>query len=101
MAEEPEKRCLVAVDTTRGPLLFRVALPAAGTIEAALAQARNQIGPEQTGAPIDWDGAVTGIWGVRCERSAMPRDGDRIELYLPLAVDPRQRRRQRARAARR
>lgn len=51
-------------------------------------------------AGIDWENAAAGVWGVRRERDAVPCDGDRIELYRPLLADPRQRRRQRVRAAR-
>jgi uncharacterized protein len=34
-----------------------------------------------------------GIWGRLCARSAVLKDGDRIELYRELPQDPRQRRR--------
>ena len=92
MPEEPDKRCLIAVDTAAEPLLLHLTLPGAATVAAALAAARAQLGDTQ----VDWERAVTGIWGVRCDRAAVPRDGDRIELYRPLPADPRQRRRQRA-----
>ena len=39
-----------------------------------------------------------GIWGKPVERGRTVRAGDRIELYRPLEVDPREARRQRARA---
>jgi uncharacterized protein len=34
-----------------------------------------------------------GVWGRRCEPSRALRDGDRVELYRALAVDPKQARR--------
>lgn len=34
-----------------------------------------------------------GVWGRRCEPTRAVRDGDRIELYRALAVDPKQARR--------
>jgi uncharacterized protein len=95
------KLCLLTVDVADGPILCSLALPAEATVAAALVQARQQLQDQGIHAEIDWDGAAVGVWGVRCERSAVPRDGDRIELYRPLSADPRQRRRLRARAARR
>ena len=86
------KRCLVAVDTPTGPVVLQLTLPAAATIATALAEARAQLGA----LAVDWERAAVGVWGVRCERSRVPRDGDRIELYRALPADPRQLRRQRA-----
>ena len=96
MPEAGRKRCLVAIDAAAGPLLLELDLAADATLEAALGQAR--IAAAQRGPPgaIDWEGGATGIWGQRCERTLVPRDGDRIELYRPLPADPRERRRQRA-----
>lgn len=100
MPESERKRCLVALDAAAGPVLIWMDLPADATVGAALAQARRGAQADAAGSMIDclidWDGRATGLWGVRCERSAVPRDGDRVELYLPLPADPRQRRRQRA-----
>ena len=101
MPEPAQKQCLVALDCPRGPLLLPVVLPAAADVGAALAAARGQALAAGIDAPVDWDGAATGIWGNRCERSAVPREGDRIELYRPLPADPRLSRRQRAGTARR
>ena len=39
-----------------------------------------------------------GIWGKRVSPDTTVRAGDRVELYRPLEVDPREARRQRARA---
>ena len=39
-----------------------------------------------------------GIWGKQVARETAVRQGDRIELYRPLEIDPREARRQRARA---
>jgi uncharacterized protein len=92
MPELPDKRCLLAVDAAGEPILLQLKLPAAATVAVALEAARKQL-PESA---VDWEGAVTGIWGIRCDRAAVPREGDRIELYRALPADPRQRRRQRA-----
>ena len=36
-----------------------------------------------------------GIWGKRAEPDQLLRDGDRVELYRPLTVDPKVARRER------
>jgi uncharacterized protein len=95
MNERRGKRCLVAVDTPAGALLCEVQLAADDDIGAALKCARTKLGDGAT----DWHGALVGLWGQCQARAAIPADGDRIELYRPLSADPRQRRRQRERAA--
>lgn len=40
--------------------------------------------------------APTGIWGRTVARTQRLRDGDRVELYRPLKMDPREARRRRA-----
>lgn len=47
------------------------------------------------------DPAMLGIWGRRAPLDQPVRDGDRIELYRPLTIDPMQARRLRAREQRR
>lgn len=108
MAERGGKRCRLAIDRVGGPWLIELDLPAAATIDEALARARQLLpasgghaGAAEATRTIDWEGGATGIWGERRDRSAVPRDGDRIELYRPLGADPRQQRRTRARKARR
>jgi len=48
---------------------------------------------------IDLDAHDVGIWSKPVSRSQRLRDGDRVEVYRPLKVDPKDARR--ARAARR
>ena len=43
------------------------------------------------------DGLKLGVWGRSCEPQVVLRDRDRIELYRPLQVDPKEARRQRYR----
>jgi uncharacterized protein len=92
---------MLALDVPQGPILLTLTLAADATIGMALAQAQRQLQEQGTECAIDWEGAATGIWGIRRERDTTPRDGDRIELYRPLTTDPRARRRQRVTAARR
>ena len=46
---------------------------------------------------LDLGELQAGIWGKPVERGRKVRDGDRVELYKPLEMDPREARRLRAR----
>ena len=43
---------------------------------------------------------LVGIWSNPCGLAASVRDGDRVEVYRPLAADPKELRRLRAQAQR-
>jgi uncharacterized protein len=61
---------------------------------ATVADALNASGlRERHGALID--GLRVGVWNKPKEPSTPLRDGDRVELYRPLLVDPKEARRQR------
>ncbi len=45
---------------------------------------------------VDLEKAQAGIWGRLVDRDHVVRDGDRVELYRPLDVDPREARRLKA-----
>jgi putative ubiquitin-RnfH superfamily antitoxin RatB of RatAB toxin-antitoxin module len=47
-------------------------------------------------AAVDLLGSPVGIFGLVVDRARPLSDGDRIEIYRPLAVDPKQARRRRA-----
>jgi uncharacterized protein len=49
---------------------------------------------------VPWDEADCGIFGQPCDASRLLQEGDRVELYRPLQVSPRDSRRNRAAAAR-
>jgi uncharacterized protein len=87
------KRCTVAFATPERQWLWTVLLPDSATVAEAIERARAQA------ADIDvpWN-ADTGIFGELCDRAAVPRDGDRIEIYRPLKADPKESRRARAKA---
>jgi len=73
-----------------------VPLRAGMTAREAVAAARlDHDFPELSGREL-----VLGIYGRRVEPSQPLRDGDRVEIYRPLAFDPREARRRAARAAR-
>jgi len=68
--------------------LVALGLPAASTVGDAL-QASGLL--ERHGLAID---AVScGVWGRRCPLTQMLRDGDRVEIYRCLTVDPKEARR--------
>jgi putative ubiquitin-RnfH superfamily antitoxin RatB of RatAB toxin-antitoxin module len=50
------------------------------------------------GVPSGW--AASGVWGRRQGEGHRLRDGDRVEFYRPLRVDPKEARRQRYRGQR-
>jgi uncharacterized protein len=47
---------------------------------------------------IDLTRQRVGIWGRACEPDARLADGDRVEIYRPLAADPKEARRARHRS---
>ena len=84
------KRCRLTCDTERGIYECELDVPDAATIATVLEAGRLLV----EGCPVDWDGADR--WRVRPEphdRQFVPADGDRIEIYRGLLVDPRQSRR--------
>jgi putative ubiquitin-RnfH superfamily antitoxin RatB of RatAB toxin-antitoxin module len=96
-APRERKRCVVAYATREEQFLWSVELRADATVADALAMARAFAQRED----VPWENADVGIFGRPCERSDVPADGDRIEIYRPLRSDPRERRRERVRAERR
>jgi putative ubiquitin-RnfH superfamily antitoxin RatB of RatAB toxin-antitoxin module len=64
------------------------------------AETRTTRGTHQELDEIPWDAAPVGIFGMLCNRQAIPNDGDRIEIYRPLRSDPREHRRSRVRQER-
>lgn len=37
-----------------------------------------------------------GVWGARCSPDQVLKDGDRVEIYRPLTIDPKEGRRERS-----
>lgn len=70
-------------------------LPAGATVADAIASAGGwqALGWPQPGAQAE--GPLVGIWGRSAALSQGLRDGDRVELYRPLTVDPKVARRER------
>lgn len=76
-----------------GMLQQRVVLPAGTTLGQALLASGWFEEAEVTSA------LRTGIWGKQRPLDTPLRDGDRVEVYRPLTVDPKEARRQRYQAA--
>lgn len=71
-------------------------LPAGARVAAALEAAAGH--PPFDG--LDLAAAPVGVYGDRVDRNRVLEDGDRLEIYRPLNVDPREARRRRAAAER-
>jgi putative ubiquitin-RnfH superfamily antitoxin RatB of RatAB toxin-antitoxin module len=54
----------------------------------------DECGVREAFPEFDFDACAIGIWGREIDRSALLRDGDRIEVYRALELDPREARRQ-------
>ena len=87
------KRCTVAYALPGRQWLWQVDAPDSATVGELISRARDMAGAMD----VPWDGPV-GVFGALCERSVVPRDGDRIEIYRPLNADPKESRRARAKA---
>ena len=77
-------------------ILTSVSLPAGATVADAISAANL----EKQFPDSDLDALATGIWGKPVDRAAKITDGDRVELYRDLLIDPRDARRQLALAGR-
>ena len=93
MSGSTRKRCTVAFAHKDRQFLWHVELDSHATLADALAAARDQA----MGLDIAWDSAPVGIFGERKSRDTLLQDGDRVEIYRPLELNPRERRRQRVR----
>ena len=77
-------RVEVVVALPRSEQVFFLELPEGATVEDALTKARLKA-------------HSIGIFGERVAPERKLRDGDRVEVYRPLKMDPKEARRRRAR----
>ena len=75
----------------QGARVVSVSLPAGATVRDALAAA---------GFELDLQAQAVGIFGKRARLDQPLAEGDRVEIYRPLAIDPKEARRRRAAATR-
>ena len=87
-------RVCVAVALPDRQEVIELALPAGATVADAITAAR--LGERFPG--IDFSAMRTGIWSRAVAASAPLREGDRVELYRELRADPKDMRRDRAKA---
>lgn len=78
-------------------------LPPQSRIAEALAAARAELVARDPvwADRIDWAGAPVGVYGELRQRGMRLREGDRVEIYRALRVDPKESRRVRAQRLRR
>ena len=105
MSERPAGplNCTVAWAAPGLQFCLDLQLPAGSTVADACAAARTRLAaePGDIASRVHWEHADCGIFGQPCDASRLLQDGDRVELYRPLQVSPRDSRRNRAQAARR
>lgn len=93
MADVERKHCVVMYALPQRQYRWEVELPIDATIAQAIDKARELAAGEDEVIP--WDNADVGIFGELRQRTDVPRDGDRVELYRPLMQDPKENRRDR------
>lgn len=71
--------------------LREIHLPPGSTVADALLASK-----VEEECAINLDALRVGIWSKAVDRSAMLADGDRVEIYRPLKIDPKEARRARA-----
>ena len=76
--------------------LRTISLPKGSTVADAVAQS----GLIEAFSEHKLSDLPVGIWGRPADKEQPVRDGDRIEIYRPLEIDPREERRQLAEAGR-
>jgi putative ubiquitin-RnfH superfamily antitoxin RatB of RatAB toxin-antitoxin module len=83
---QPGAQHVIEVDVGTGATV-RQAIAASGLLAPGPGQALDEL--------------EVGIWNHRCSLDTVVREGDRIEVYRPLQVDPKEARRIRAEVRRR
>ena len=89
-------RIEVAYARPQGAILRTYELPAAATVGDALRAA----GADPAFVGIDLEGSPIGVFGAPARREQPLNPGDRVEIYRPLALDPKAARRVRVQQAR-
>ncbi len=91
-------KCTVIYATPDAVFRVDLLLDADATAGDALVAARAQwrSSEPKLASKLDWDHAPIGVFGRRCDRAARLSDGDRVEIYRALSLDPKQQRRRRA-----
>ena len=92
MSGAPTIRVTVAYSPADRKLdVVELTLSAGATVASAIAKS----GVLSRHGSIDLTTQKTGVWGHLCAQEQLLRDFDRVEIYRPLLVDPKEARRQR------
>jgi hypothetical protein len=91
-------RCSVAAAWPSWQGVIDLELPEGATVADALdaARARLRAQGDVSAEAAEWQTGATGIFGEVCGRERPLREGDRVELYRALTIDPKAARRARA-----
>jgi uncharacterized protein len=81
----------VAYAEAQRQFLRRIRLPEGVTVADAI-----RVSEVEIECHIDLAGLRVGIWSRLADPAAVLADGDRVELYRPLKIDPKEARRLRA-----
>jgi uncharacterized protein len=92
----PLSVCVAYSGAPRQVDLVALSLPAGATVGDALRRS----GLLERHSEIDLASIKIGVWGKLRALTDVLRDGDRVEVYRPLRVDPKEARRQRYRSHR-
>jgi len=91
---EPLLKIVVAYSPAAGQVdIVELKLPSGSTVMHALRES----GVLARHSEIDPTTSKIGVWGKLRSADDVLRDGDRVEVYRPLLVDPKEARRQRYR----
>ena len=82
----------VVVATPGKACVVKMAVPAGTTIRQAIERARSAKGIDD----IYTDNHDVGIYSVKCNLDKLVNSGDRIEIYRSLMIDPKDRRKRKA-----
>lgn len=88
----PDIKVEVAYALPERQYLYQVTLPAGATLEQAIAAS----GILDVRHDIDLSKNNVGVFSRPATLDARLNDGDRVEIYRPLLIDPKELRRQRA-----
>lgn len=77
--------------------IIEVSVPPGATV----AEAIERSGMLQRHSQLAQQALDVGVWGHSCQPERVLEDGDRVEIYRPLTVDPKEARRVRAAVRRR
>lgn len=93
MAADEPLEIQIVYGTPAGQHRLALTVPRGTTIRAAIDRSRlGEHCPE-----LDLAVNRVGIYGILCDLDTLLEDGDRLEIYRPLAADPKEIRRRRAR----